>query len=384
MTEAVPAIEIVLHGRAASTQQNSVQHEEDEYQLADPKGAHDFLHFSIGSISASQWLNISQSDPTFESERKGGVLVWVIGMRLGLCCAFANEPIRFRTATAKSLLKLGEKRRVEKLKSIVTSNVEALSAAIEYCARPAHGAFRINSQILPLKTHPELGYEAALIGEELIESFHRCGNLARTLGVRLSFHPDQFVVLSSPNPAVVESSIAEIEYQAEVAEWLGADVINIHGGGGYGNKSAALERLIEVVERLSPRARKRLALENDDRVYTPSDLLPVCRKLRIPLVYDVHHHRCNSDQLILREAMDGALDTWEREPLFHVSSPRDGWRGGNPRRHADTIDLRDFPGEWEDLDVTVDVEAKAKEVALTKLAVSLARRRRRGMNRRES
>ena len=60
--------------------------------------------------------------------------------------------------------------------------------------------------------------------------------------IRLSFHPDQFVVLSSPHPEVVANSIRELEYQARLAEAVGADVINIHAGGVYGDKPSALQR----------------------------------------------------------------------------------------------------------------------------------------------
>ena len=58
--------------------------------------------------------------------------------------------------------------------------------------------------------------------------------------LRACFHPDQFVVLNSQRPEVVEASIRELEYQAEVAEWVGADVVNIHGGGAFGDKQKAL------------------------------------------------------------------------------------------------------------------------------------------------
>ena len=79
----------------------------------------------------------------------------------------------------------------------------------------------------------------------------------------------------------------------EVAEWIGADVVNVHGGGAYGDKQKALARFARNLDRLSDEARNRLTVENDDRTYTPADLLPLCRAEGIPLVYDVHHHRCN-------------------------------------------------------------------------------------------
>ncbi len=163
--------------------------------------------------------------------------------------------------------------------------------------------------------------------------------------IRLSFHPDQFVVLSSPHTKVVANSIQELEYQAQLAEAVGADVINIHGGGVYGDKSAALRRFCQVFPNLSESVRSRLTLENDDISYTVQDLLPVCEQLSIPLVYDVHHHRCNPDGLSVEESTRLASKTWERagrEQYCHISSPKAGWGSGNPKPHADYIDPADF------------------------------------------
>ena len=67
-----------------------------------------------------------------------------------------------------------------------------------------------------------------------------------------------------PSKAALDRSIAELEYQAEVAEWVGADVVNIHGGGAYGDKADALARFASSLSRLSDRARSRLTVENDD------------------------------------------------------------------------------------------------------------------------
>jgi UV DNA damage endonuclease len=87
----------------------------------------------------------------------------------------------------------------------------------------------------------------------------------------------------------------------------------------------------------------------------------------------VHHHRCLPDALNVAAATFKALSTWDREPLFHISSPLERERIPADRRHADTIDVRDFPTDWRSLDITVDVEAKAKEVAIEKLRNDLAR-----------
>ena len=179
------------------------------------------------------------------------------------------------------------------------ANAEALLAALQFCARNDIGCFRINSQILPLKTHPQHGYRIEELpgGTEIVRRFQECGALARRLHLRTCFHPDQFVVLNSLRPEVVEASIRELEYQCEVAEWVGADVVNVHGGGAYGDKAKALDTLARNLQRLTSRARSRLTVENDDRVFSPADLLPLCRAEGLPLVYDVHHHRCCRDEL---------------------------------------------------------------------------------------
>lgn len=296
-------------------------------------------------------------------------------LRLGLCCQFVREPIKFRTTTATALLRLPRAPRLARLAELCQSNADALLAALEFCAAHGIGAFRVNSQILPLKTHPQAGYDMAELpaGREIVARFRQCGAFARTHGLRLSFHPDQFVVLNSPNPKTLAHSLAELDYQAEVAGWIGADTINLHGGGAYGDKPAALRTLRGSIERLPAPVRERLTLENDDKVFTPADLLPVCADTGVPLVYDVHHHRCRPDALGIEAATRRALETWTREPLFHLSSPLEGWRGPKPERHHDYIDPADFPAPWRDLPVTVEVEAKAKELAVLRLLKWLRR-----------
>lgn len=297
--------------------------------------------------------------------------------RLGLCCTFQGEPIRFRTTTAAVTLRHSREQQLYRLGEIARHNAASLQAAVAYCARNEIGCFRVSSQVLPLRTHPTAGYSVANLpnAESIIAAFRECGQLARRLEVRLTFHPDQFTVLNSPDAQIVRNSIAELEYQAEVAGWIGADVLTIHGGGAYGDKRAALERLQLTIRSLSSTVRSHIALENDDRVFSPGDLLPLCESEHIPFVYDVHHHRCLSDGLSVAETTRRALTTWARNPLFHISSPAGGWRAANPRVHADFINPRDFPREWRDLPITVEVEARAKEAAVLRLKRALERPR---------
>ena len=179
------------------------------------------------------------------------------------------------------------------------------------------------------------------------------------------------MVIASPRPDVRQKSLEELIYQAMVAEWVGADVINIHAGGSYGDKSKSLRRLSATIKGLPAAITSRLTLENDDRTFSPADLLPVCNDTGIPMTYDVHHHRCLPDPMTVEEATHDAVKTWSREPLFHLSSPLDRHAQDMDRRHADYINLNDFPNAWLKLDITVDLEAKAKELAVEKLGREL-------------
>ena len=307
------------------------------------------------------------------------------GIRWGLCCQFLDHDIRFRTATHRYVSGLAPDERRRYLADIVRANAGALRAAVEACHAMGIGAFRMNSQIAPLATHPQSGYTLADLdavdlrgadapdGDDaplpsLADAFRAAGARARELGIRLSFHPDQFVVINSEREDVVRSSVQELEMQAGIARLVGADVICLHAGGAAGGVPAAIERLERGIDLLSGDARPLLAIENDDRSFAPRDLAPMCARTGVPMIYDAHHHRCHGDGLSVDEATALAVETWgAREPYFHLSSPRDGWDARNPRPHGDYVDPADFPDAWRTLRATVDIEAKDKERAVLKL-----------------
>lgn len=304
-----------------------------------------------------------KKNPTRPAPRVAGA----VQVRWGLCCQFVDAPIKFRTATHKYVASLGTDAGRAYLTAIARENAQALADAVRQCARLGIGAFRINSQILPLATHPVSGYTLPDLDEDgsIMSAFRDAGALASTLDVRLSFHPDQFVVLNSERPDVVLSSLEEMALQGSIASLVGADVLTLHAGSAAGGIPEALVRLERGIEQLAPEPRARIALENDDRRFPPDSLLPLCERLGIPLVYDVHHHRCSPDSLDVARATELAAATWgAREPHFHISSPRAGWGEGDMRPHADYIIPEDFPDAWRDLALTVDVEAKAKERAV--------------------
>ena len=299
------------------------------------------------------------------------------GPRWGLCCQFLDSPIRFRRATHRFTATLGDADGRSYISQIVLSNTQALVDAIERCAALDIHAFRITSQLMPLATHPVSGYRPEELPdwEEIEKKLTQASALSKVHDVRLSLHPDQFVVLNSPVERVVNASVTEMEHQALVASLVGAQALTLHGGGMADGASAAIERLKHGIDRLSTEARGLLALENDDRSFSPGYLLPFCERTGIPFVYDVHHHRCKSDEMSIAEATGRCIDSWgNREPWMHISSPKPGWQSSNPRPHADFIDPDDVPQEWHGKTMTIDVEAKEKERAVLAIAQAMRKK----------
>ena len=206
-------------------------------------------------------------------------------IRLGLCCMFRDQPIKFVTTTATAIARMKRPDALAKLARLCLANADALLAAAPVLRRQRHRLLSHQQPDSSDQDASDVRLRRSMICPKPRRSFagsRSAASSSKKHKLRTCFHPDQFVVLNSPRPEVVEASVRELEYQAEVAEWVGADVINIHGGGAYGDKQKALADFARNLERLSPRVRSRLTVENDDKTYTPADLLPVCQADRHP------------------------------------------------------------------------------------------------------
>jgi len=148
------------------------------------------------------------------------------GIRWGLRCLVVDAPIRFRSATHAYVSRLAAQDRARYLGDVALHNAQSVCDMLDYCARLGIRSFRITSQLFPLATHPVSGYGLGDLaeGEEVRRRLDRAAALARDRAIRLSLHPDQFVVLNSVRPEVVASAITELEWQATLAELVGADV----------------------------------------------------------------------------------------------------------------------------------------------------------------
>jgi UV DNA damage endonuclease len=273
-----------------------------------------------------------------------------------------------------------------------------LHGVLDYCERHDIRMYRFATSIAPYATHPDLPQFHRQV-EECAAELAAFGARASELGVRLSTHPGQYIVLNSENPVTQAASVRDVEVQARLLDAMGAGpeaVCVLHLGGGAGGREAALERFHAGFEMLSDRARARLVIENDDRTFALVDALDVHRRTGLRVVWDILHHHCLDPEGIPdREALELALGTWPagEVPKVHYSSPKTAmeerskrvgrrveksWVLPQLRAHADMIDpiaFEHFVRETSaGLGFDVMLEAKAKDLALRRLRDQLSAR----------
>lgn len=254
-------------------------------------------------------------------------------MKIGFCCKLVKPnttklfeniaECNTKTTTAKWLLE-NKSAADDKLISIVKHNVQSIYNIVKVVASypPHQRMVRLSSEILPLYTHSDFCYFYDDSVMNLVErELAKVGKLAKETGVRLSFHPGQFVVVASENPNVVENSIAELEYHAKLATMMGYGVekldfkINIHLSGKRGTKG-----FLEAWDRFSPAVKNCLTLENDEFQAGLDDILPLSDKVGI--VLDVHHHFIRTGEYIRSNdsRIQRVKDSWQnRRPVIHYS-----------------------------------------------------------------
>ncbi|MBA3440497.1 MAG: UV DNA damage repair endonuclease UvsE [Pyrinomonadaceae bacterium] len=284
--------------------------------------------------------------------------------KLGLVCITISDEVRFRTVTRKRLLQFEPSEQKRMLRDLYADNLARLGKAIEFCSSQSIKLYRLTSALFPFADDPA----GTDVLDEFSEGLQQAGERAIALGLRLVLHPDQFVVLSSDSPHVIENSIKILETHARILDLLAQPrsswtVMNIHGG-----KSDRAERLVSTIQNLPEPIRSRLALENDEHCYGASEILDVCRAAGVPMVFDAHHHVCRerltsyNDPSIVEMAV-AARSTWPipEWQLTHISNGREFF---NDPRHSDLI--TEMPDSFRDVP-WIEVEAKHKEVAIQKL-----------------
>src|SRR3712207_229314 len=275
-------------------------------------------------------------------------------------------------ASTNRTLRLSNLGDAEKVRALVWENLLGLETILLWNAKHGVNLFRIGQSLIPFASHPSFPYDwEAEHGDDLLE----IGELARSLDVRLSMHPGQFIQPGSLRPEVSERSLAELRYVARIFDLIGSpdSVIVLHMGGAYEDRTVSAARFVELM-RPQTDVLRYLALENDERVWPVVDIVQTSRSLGVPAITDAFHHGLNPGGLTLREALDLSLPTWEVRgvrPKIHLSSQDPEKQAG---AHAYFVDLEDWHALLDALngrEADVMVEAKGKEQALASLGVGI-------------
>lgn len=286
------------------------------------------------------------------------------GPHLGLVCITASQAIRFRTITRKRLLQFSPEQQIPLLRELYRENLQRLAAAIQYCQQEQIRLYRLISKLFPFADDP-LG---AAVLSEFVAELGQIGQRAIAAGIRLVLHPDQFVVLNSDRPEVIQTSRTILEMHARLFDYLEQPrsqwaAINIHGG-----KGDRADRLVQSIRDLPEAVRSRLTLENDEYTYGIQDLLPICKVAQVALLFDAHHHVIHEkldsyEDDSIAWALQAARQTWQNPAwqLVHISNGRDTFR--DPQ-HSDYITA--MPSAYASIP-WIEVEAKLKEQAIARL-----------------
>lgn len=275
--------------------------------------------------------------------------------------------------TVKSIQALDDEAIRHRIVSTASRNIENTIRIMHFLRGNGLILYRMSANLIPLATHPLTDGFHWWDEPSLAELLSRLGELIRSQEVRISSHLPQVCVLSTPKDDVFEWLLRYGEYHRRLFTAMGLDErakIVLHVGGSYNNPERALKQAEENFARLDPWLQQRLVLENDDRSFTARQVLSLCTRLGIPMVFDYHHHTVLNEgetTAELEELLGQAFATWtDRPPKVHMSSPKSTKQ---PRAHADYVDwqfalpffhLVERLGP-ERLDVMV--EAKQKDLA---------------------
>jgi UV DNA damage endonuclease len=265
-----------------------------------------------------------------------------------------------------------------RLRELIVENLAALDRVISFLEANRILLYRITSNLIPFASHRVNTIEWWRdYGGEL----NRLGRRLRTLGIRVSTHPGQYTVLNSPRDAIVRASIAELVYHARLMDALGADTtcrIVLHLGGLYGGSERdAMDRFVVTARSLPKAVRRRLVVENDDRLFDADEALEVSRAVGVPVVFDWLHHKANPCRRPIAEVLRDIFAKWgpaDGRPKVHLSSQAPGAPVG---AHAGFVAPRDCErllAALPDEPFDCMLEAKEKDRALLRLRAQLLAR----------
>jgi UV DNA damage endonuclease len=292
-------------------------------------------------------------------------------MKLGYVCvnnSLKCKPnVKFRLASYSA----------QRFRDTVAGNLACLKEILAWNLRNDLMFFRISSDTVPFASHPVCKIDWA---KHFHDELQKLGAFVLKHGMRISMHPDQFVVINSLDAGIVERSIAELKYHADFLDAMGLDEtakIQIHVGGVYGDKIRAISAFIHAALKLPKEIRRRLVVENDDKSFSLSDCLIIHQKTGIPVLLDSFHHSCLSNGEPLKEAVKQASSTWKKTDGIMMMDYSSQQLAAIKGTHADAIDIADFEGFLQkttgfDFDIMLEIRDKEKSALKALGAIGLA------------
>jgi UV DNA damage endonuclease len=262
----------------------------------------------------------------------------------------------------------------ERMRDTVQENLSCLEKILAYNVHHGMLFFRITSDLVPFASHPVCTFPWQ---DEFAGVFEKTGEYIRQHGFRISLHPDQFVLLNAPDKGVLQRSIADLGYQVQLLDLMGLDrsaKVQVHVGGVYGDKPAAIDRFVKQYDLLDTTIRDRLVIENDERLYTLSDCLAIHERTGIPVIADTFHHSLYNTGEQFTSLLDPVRKTWKARdgiPMIDYSLQEPGKRVGAHALHIEAEDFRQFLKETMPSDFDIMLEIKDKETsALAALGIA--------------
>ena len=247
-----------------------------------------------------------------------------------------QRPLNTKSTTVKWLREQKRDVAEQRLWDIMVHNIQSYYNLVNYVGTlpDDRKLVRLGSDALAVYTHLEFRdfYRSADVQALCEREFRKVGDLARSNGVRCSFHPGQFTVLASASEGIVENSIEEFEYHVDMARWMGYGQqwqdfkINVHISGKQGP-----DGIKRVLPRLSPEARNTITIENDEMSWGLDASLELAND--VALVLDIHHHWVHTGEYIepTDDRFKRVIDSWRGvTPVIHYSVSREDYLVDHP------------------------------------------------------
>jgi len=276
-----------------------------------------------------------------------------------------------KTITLTNYKKLGKKKGEEKREKLFLENTDNLMKILKYNLKNNIHFYRMTSHLVPLLTYKD-SYDNILVKHK--NKLSEIGDFIKTNNMRVDIHPDQFNVLNSNNPSVVEATISNLNYYDDLMNKLKLKTnIILHIGSSQGGKKESMNRFLNNFNKLNKSIKKKIAVENDDKVFNIRNVLSIAKKIDVPVVLDYHHFLVNRNNEKIEDYIADIFDTWKTIPKIHFSSPKSK---KEKRSHHDYINSDIFIDFIEkikfcDRDFDIMIEAKKKDEALFKLVREL-------------